>query len=148
MADGLVQPWASCQIRKIVGCACTANAGNVFHFNDFKRNASQHPGMYHSTRVTHVPWCMSGSLPHGGGENVPGIPGAKLNFTYLVRGSLTKLPAQYRCITNCWFQVTATQRPNGQRSRKMAARIEPILTDSFDKIMFFSSQKHCQNCRE
>ena len=26
--------------------------------------------------VTHVPWCMSGSLTCGGGENIPGIPGA------------------------------------------------------------------------
>ena len=34
------------------------------------------PGMHHGTCVTHVSWCMSGSLTHGGGENVPGIPGA------------------------------------------------------------------------
>ena len=33
------------------------------------------PGKYHGTCVTHVPWCMSGSLTCGGGENVPGIPG-------------------------------------------------------------------------
>ena len=32
--------------------------------------------MHHGTCVTHVPWCMSGSLASGGGENVPGIPGA------------------------------------------------------------------------
>ena len=46
------------------------------------------PGMHHGTCVTHVPWCMSGSLTRGGGENVPGIPGAcaTRNFTYLVRG--------------------------------------------------------------
>ena len=31
------------------------------------------PGMHHGTCVTHVPWCMSGSLSHGGGENVPGM---------------------------------------------------------------------------
>ena len=38
--------------------------------------------------VTHVPWCMSGSLTRGGGENVPSIPGAcaTRNFAYLVRG--------------------------------------------------------------
>ena len=37
---------------------------------------------------SHVPWCMSGSLTRGGGENVPGIPGAwaTRNFTYLVIG--------------------------------------------------------------
>ena len=32
--------------------------------------------MHHDTCVTHVPWCMSGSLTCGDGENVPGIPGA------------------------------------------------------------------------
>ena len=46
------------------------------------------PGMHHDTRVTHVPWYMWGSLNHGGGENVPSIPGAcaTRNFTYLARG--------------------------------------------------------------
>ena len=46
------------------------------------------PGMHHGTCVTPVPWCMSGSLTHNGGENVPGIPGACTirNFTYLVKG--------------------------------------------------------------
>ena len=36
----------------------------------------------------HVPWCRSGSLTRGGGENVPGIPGAcaTLKFAYMVRG--------------------------------------------------------------
>ena len=34
------------------------------------------PGMHHGTCVTHVPWCISGSLTCGGGGNVPGIPGA------------------------------------------------------------------------
>ena len=32
--------------------------------------------MHHSTCVTHVPWCRSGSLTRAGGENVPDIPGA------------------------------------------------------------------------
>ena len=34
-----------------------------------------------------MPWCVSGSLTHGGGANVPGIPGACAthNFTYLAR---------------------------------------------------------------
>ena len=46
------------------------------------------PCMHHGTCVTHVPWCMSGILTPGGGENVPGIPGActTRNFTYLARG--------------------------------------------------------------
>ena len=46
------------------------------------------PGMHHRTCVAHVPWCMSGSLTRGGGENVPGILGAcaTRNFTYRARG--------------------------------------------------------------
>ena len=34
------------------------------------------PDMHHDTCVTHVPWCMSGSISRGGGENVPGITSA------------------------------------------------------------------------
>ena len=48
------------------------------------------PGIHHGTCDTHMPWCMLGSLTGGGGENVPGIPGAcaTRNFTYLARGPL------------------------------------------------------------
>ena len=47
------------------------------------------PGMHHGTCVA---WCTSGLLTRGGGENVPGIPGAceTRNFTYLARGPLRK----------------------------------------------------------
>ena len=71
------KPWASYQIRKIAGCACAGNAGNVFPRRRFQRKLLvSDPGMHHGTCVTHVPWCMSGSLTCGDGENVPGIPGA------------------------------------------------------------------------
>ena len=85
--------WASYQIRKIAGCACTENAGNVFPATDFKgKPLVSDPGLHHGTCVTHVPWCMSGSLTRGSGENVPGILGvcATRNFTYLVRGPYCK----------------------------------------------------------
>ena len=69
--------WASYQIRKIAGCACAGNAGNVFPRRRIQRKMRvSDPGMHHGTCVTHVPWCMSGLLTRGGGENVPGIPGA------------------------------------------------------------------------
>ena len=42
--------------------------------------------MHHGMCVTHMPWCMSGSLTRDGGENVPGILGATHNFPYLARG--------------------------------------------------------------
>ena len=48
------------------------------------------PSMHHATCVTHVPWCMSGSLTRDGREIVPGIPGActTRNTTYLTGGPL------------------------------------------------------------
>ena len=65
--------WASYQIRKIAGCACAGNAGNVFPRRRFqKKPLVNDPDMHHGTCVTHVPWCMSGSLTCGDGENVPG----------------------------------------------------------------------------
>ena len=69
--------WTSYQIRKIAGCACAGNAGSVFPRRRLQRKPPiSDPGMHHGTCVTHVPWCMSGSLTRGGGENVPGIPDA------------------------------------------------------------------------
>ena len=69
--------WASYQIRKIAGCACAGNAGNVSPRRRFQmKPLVSDPCMHHGTCVTHVPWCMSGSLTCGDGKNVPGIPGA------------------------------------------------------------------------
>ena len=56
------------------------------------------PEMHHGTCVSHVPWCMPGSLTSGfpwsrWRENVPGIPGtcAIRNVRYLVRGPLVQI---------------------------------------------------------
>ena len=50
------------------------------------------PGMHSGTGVAHVPWCMTGSLTRGGGENVPGFPGActTRNFTLLAKSPLLR----------------------------------------------------------
>ena len=66
------------------------------------------PGMHHGTCVTHVPWCMSGSLTHRGGENVPGISGAcaTRNFTYLVRGPCPRLLP--KCLKSCLLPVSSS----------------------------------------
>ena len=85
--------WASYRIRKIVGCACAGNAGKCFRRYRLKRKRLvSDPGVHHGTCVTHVPWCMSGSLARGGGGDVPGIPGAcaTRNFAYLARGQWRK----------------------------------------------------------
>ena len=56
--------------------------------------------MHHGTCVTHVPWCMSGSLISDWlwsrcRENFPGIPGtcATRNFGYLLRGPYVRTNA-------------------------------------------------------
>ena len=92
-----IQSWASYQIRKIAGCACAGNAGNVSPRRRFQRKPLVgDPGMHHGTCVTHVPWCMSGSLTCGDGENVPGIPGACAPATLRIwqeaHDALTHLP--------------------------------------------------------
>ena len=75
----IFSPWASYQIRKIAGYACAGNAGTVFVRRRLQRKTLvSNPGMHHGTCVTHVPWCMSGSLTCGGGENVPGACAPKI----------------------------------------------------------------------
>ena len=50
-------PWASCQIRKIAGAHAPGMPGT---FSPPPRVSN--PDMHHGTCVTHVPWCMPGSL--------------------------------------------------------------------------------------
>ena len=72
-----VRAWASYQIRIIASCACAGNTGNGFPCGLIQRSPLVSDlGMHHGTCVTHVPWCMSGSLTRGTGENVSGILGA------------------------------------------------------------------------
>ena len=56
-----IKPWASYQIRKIASCACAGNAGNVFP----RPPRVSDPDMHDGTCVTHVPWCIPGSLTRG-----------------------------------------------------------------------------------
>ena len=51
---------------------CPGNAGNVFPATDFKEDRLLAISECITARAspTHVPWSMSGSLIHGGGENV------------------------------------------------------------------------------
>ena len=72
-----------------------------------------HPGMHHGTCLTHVPWCMSGSLTHIGGENVTGIPGACAthHFTYLIRDPLPRSFIQPKTETWLWAISSPHQLP-------------------------------------
>ena len=56
----LLTAWASCQIRKIAG----AHAPGMPVTFSLSPHVSD-PDMHHGTCVTHVPWCMPGSLTSG-----------------------------------------------------------------------------------
>ena len=72
------------------------------------------PDMHHGTCVTHVPWCMLGSLTSGflwsrWRGNVTGIPGgcASHNFTYLVRGPYqSKCPSRSREVSRVNIRIS------------------------------------------
>ena len=73
------------------------------------------PGMHYGTCVTHVPWCMSGSLARSGRGNVSGIPRAcaTRNFTYLVRGPYSwprRMHLRAARIFNNWWVRTRLAR--------------------------------------
>ena len=67
--------WASCQIRKIAGAHAPGMSGT---FSPSLQACD--PDMHHGTCVTHVPWCMPGSLTSGflwnrrRGETFPAFP--------------------------------------------------------------------------
>ena len=85
--------WISYQITKIAVCACAGNARDVFFRHRLqKKPLVSDPGMHRSTCVTHVTWCMSGSVTRGGGENDPGILGAcaTRKFSYPLRGQFKR----------------------------------------------------------
>ena len=96
-------PWASYQMRKIAGCACAGNAGNDFPATDFKGNHQLVIPACITARVSRT--CRDACrdrLTRGGGENVPGIPGAcaTRKFTYLARGPwlVAWSPSKHRLI--------------------------------------------------
>ena len=91
--------WATCQIRKTVGCACATHS---FH---------RHPDMHHGTCVTHVPWCMPGSLTIG----------------FLWSRWRGKRSRHSRRMRNPQFYVS------GQRPIQSSSRISILLTDQSHK---------------
>ena len=88
--------WASYQIREIA----VAHAPEWFPSHRLQRKPLvSDPGMYNSTSLRHVryaravPWCMSGSLTRGGGENVPAFPAhAQPTILRIWQGAHTSTP--------------------------------------------------------
>ena len=97
--------------------------------------------MPHGTFVTHVPWCMSGSLTRDGGENVPGIPGAcaTRNFAYLVRGpcgviSYSARPCDIYCKAWWMFHYSWRAPPISFYVYRRRARVDGSAVLSASKI--------------
>ena len=63
-------------VKEITWSSCWPDPAQCGHLDCQRKLLVSDPGMHHSTCVTHVPWCMPGSLTRGGGENVRSIPGA------------------------------------------------------------------------
>ena len=144
--------WTSCQIRKIAGCAGT--------FSPPPRASDT--GMHHGTCVTHVPWCMPGSLTGGflwsrcGGENVPGVPGACAthNFMYLVRGPWAAMRRRYVVAVSLidwahnrngpWTNTKSHQNPTKRKSfAYLGGRTEVALNTITYNLKMCQSVGHC-----
>ena len=72
----LLQNKISIQYSNLPNCGLRMHRERFAYYRFQWKPRVNYPGIHHGTCVTHVPWCMSGSLTRGGGENVPGIPGA------------------------------------------------------------------------
>ena len=105
------------------------------------------PNMHHGTCVMHVPWCMSGSLTSGGGENIPIIPCtcATRNFTYLARGPWKTLVSIIpgNGLSHVWCkpitQTNADVSPTGPLVTKFSDILITIQTFSLKKYI----SKYC-----
>ena len=64
-----------------------------------RKSLARVPSMHHGTCMTHVPWCMSGSLTRCDWENVRGIPAARMLYAICVflRQSI-KIKPSHVCI--------------------------------------------------
>ena len=92
IASILPVPWASCRVCKIVGHICDA-PGMSWTFSPPRRVFG--PDMHYGTCVTHVSWCMPGSITSGflwsrwrGKRSQHSMRMRNLQFRYLVRGPL------------------------------------------------------------
>ena len=115
--------WASYQIRKIAGCACTGNTGNVF-----PARVGSDPVMHHGTCVTHVPWCMPGSL----------------TSDFLLIRQREKRSRHSRCICNPQFCVSGKRPISFGRWHSVGRGIK-ICLDWIRKLMMKPNHRRIQD---
>ena len=121
--------WASCQIRIIAG-AHAPGMPETFSPPSRVSDPDMHPGTY----VTHVPWCMPGSLTSGflwsrrREKTFPAFP-VKPDFTYLVRG-----PWTYECLSHqspvAYRQTSNMSRFNSKKLKCFSFRLAVVSAQS------------------
>ena len=117
------------------------------------------PGMHHGTCVTHVPWCMSGSLTCGGGEMSPAFPahaqptilciwqeahggkGLWLGRLYMDESGT---PASYY-LNQCWIIANL---PPGQNFGEIWTKIQKFFVQiiAFENVISKMSTKCPKHC--
>ena len=100
------------------------------------------PDMHHGTCMTHVPWCMSGSLTRRGGENVLGISDtcATHNCMYLARGPLnmSQVSIWGRGERLAWWTY-APLVPNGCTTLRPRRNGQLLTDDIFKRTVFYEN---------
>ena len=61
-------------------------------------------GIYHATCVTHVPWCMSGSLTRDGGEKFPALRNPQFYVSGKRIMAIESHPSNW-CTEPCWHAM-------------------------------------------
>ena len=99
------KPWASCQMSKIVRLECWERPPPP-------QMRVSDPYMHRGTCVTHVPWCMPGSLTSGFLWNKlrekRSRHSANSSFTCLVRGPCKPLQRYFHLWDNYHYSATET----------------------------------------
>ena len=100
-----------------------------------KKSRVSDPSLHHGTCVTHVPWCMSGSLTRGGGENVPGIPGAcailqicqEAHCLHSTPRVEAPVPLSSWYCLKCWFGADRQQAITRINAAKILMRLQESM---------------------
>ena len=110
--------------------------------------------MHHGTCVTHVPWCMTGSLTSGflwsrWQENVPGIPGACASRIFVVFGkrpmdrtsSYTAI-VDLQCVRHLHWDVNKKESRNYFRVKYREEKYNRQTWEEIDKKKIKSSPSY------
>ena len=100
------------------------------------------PGMHHGTCVTHVPWCVSGSLTRGGGEKRSRHSRCMRNPQFYVSGKRPMARKPYP--QSSYFVTCCKLRPMEYVSNQLAGPRVGVTKPISSVPLFFQTFQHCQ----